>query len=151
MPAPPPYKRKHYEKNSNSNNSTIPGGGVLLEQKQAHRQAQVEMVRTQVEARNKAETADASARAALYAAMAKVAESSPEVDAIAVAMAVSAVREEQGSDQPIVQLQRETNEAAEVAKAIAPSLITTLGTVAIAGYQASVNKTQSDNSRSGHC
>jgi len=63
-------------------------------------------------------------------------------------LAVSSVKEEADSPGAIVQLHREQNEVLEVAKVVAPALINTLGTVAVAGYQASVNKTQSDNAAS---
>lgn len=116
-------------------------------ERQAHREGQVKMIETQVDARTQQTIADSQARVALYEAMARVAQSSPDnADAIAVALAVSSVREEgdQG-DAPLVQLQRQENEAIELAKAIAPAMINTLGTVGVAALQADVNKTQSDN------
>jgi hypothetical protein len=105
------------------------------------------MVQVQVNQKTQQEIADSQARLALYEAMAKVAQTSPDsADAIAVALAVSSVREEANQDQsPIVQLQREENEALEVVKAVAPAIITTLGNVGVAAIQADVNKTQSDN------
>ncbi len=111
-----------------------------------YRDAQARVIGSQVSARTEQGKADASARAALYEAMAEVAKNSPDsADAIAVAMAVASVQEETDTDGALVQLHREQNEAIEVVKAVAPALITTVGTVAVAGYQASVNKTQSDN------
>ena len=81
--------------------------------------------------------------------MAEVAKNAPDsADAIAVAMAISSVREESDTSGPVIQLHRESNEALEVVKAIAPALVNTIGTVAVAGYQASVNKTQSNNAAS---
>ena len=121
-------------------------GCTSAEQKQEYRNAQVSVISTQVDARAKENSADAAARIALYAAMAEVARSSPSsADAIAVAMAISSVREESDSGSPVVQLHREQNEAVELTKAIAPALLQTVGTVAIAGYQASVSKNNSDN------
>ena len=121
-------------------------GCTSAEQKKEYRDAQIEVISTQVDARAKENSADAAARIALYAAMAEVARTSPSsADAIAVAMAVSSVREESDSTDGIVQLRPEQNEAIELAKAIAPSLIQTVGTVAVAGYQASVSKNNSDN------
>jgi len=121
-------------------------GCTSAEQKKEYRDAQVSVISTQVDARAKESSADAAARIALYAAMAEVAKSSPSsADAIAVAMAISSVQEESTTNNPVVQLYREQDAAVEVAKAIAPSLITTLGTVAVAGYQASVSKNNSDN------
>jgi len=122
-------------------------GCTSQEEKREYRQAQVDMVQVQVNQRTQQGIADSQARLALYEAMAKVAETSPEsADAIAVALAVSSVREESEEDQgPLVQLQREENEALAVVKAVAPALVTTLGTVGVAAIQADVNKTQSNN------
>ena len=121
-------------------------GCTSAQEKREYRRAQVDVISTQVEARAREGSADATARAALYQAMAEVARNSPDsADAIAVAMAVASVQEEEDSSGAIVQLHREQNEALEVAKVVAPALITTVGTVAVAGYQASVNKAQSDN------
>lgn len=121
-------------------------GCTSAEQKQDYRDAQVQVIGAQVSGRTEQDKANASARAALYQAMAEVARNAPDsADAIAVAMAVASVQEEEDSSGAIVQLHREQNEAIEVVKAVAPALITTVGTVAVAGYQASVNKAQSDN------
>lgn len=121
-------------------------GCTSAEQKKEYRNAQVQIIGAQVSGRTEEGKADAAARAALYAAMAEVARNAPDsADAIAVALAISSVKEEADSSGAIVQLHREQNEAVEVAKAVAPALITTLGTVAIAGYQASVSKANSDN------
>lgn len=114
--------------------------------KREYRDAQARVIGSQVSARTEQGKADATARAALYEAMAEVARNAPDsADAIAVALAVASVQEEADTDGALVQLHREQNEVLEVAKVVAPALITTVGTVAIAGYQASVNKTQSDN------
>jgi hypothetical protein len=78
--------------------------------------------------------------------MAEVARNAPDsADAIAVALAISSVKEEADSSGAIVQLHREQNEAVELTKAIAPALIGAVSTVAVAGYQASVSKNNSDN------
>ena len=119
------------------------------QEKRDYRRAQVDVISTQVEARSRDNSAGASARASLYKAMAEVAKNAPDsADAIAVAMAISSVREESDTAGPVIQLHRESNEALEVVKAIAPALVNTIGTVAVAGYQASVNKTQSNNAAS---
>ena len=121
-------------------------GCTSAEQKQDYRDAQVQVIGAQVSGRTEQDKANASARAALYQAMAEVARNAPDsADAIAVAMAVASVQEEEDSSGAIVQLHREQNEAIEVVKAVAPALITTVGTVAVAGYQASVSKNNSDN------
>ena len=119
------------------------------QERREYRRAQVDVISTQVEARSRDNSAGAAARAALYEAMAEVARNAPDsADAIAVAMAISSVREESDTSGPVIQLHREQNEALEVVKAVAPALVNTIGTVAIAGYQASVNKTQSNNAAS---
>jgi len=121
-------------------------GCTSAAEKKEYRDAQVQVIDVQVEARAKESSADAAARIALYAAMAEVARTSPSsADAIAVAMAISSVKEESAPTAGIVQLRPEQNEALELAKAITPSLIQTVGTVAVAGYQASVSKNNSDN------
>jgi aspartate/glutamate racemase len=121
-------------------------GCTSAEQKKEYRNAQVSVISTQVDARARENSADAAARIALYSAMAEVARTSPaSADAIAVAMAISSVKEESASGNPIVQLHKEQNEAIEVVKAVAPALIATAGTIAVAGYQASVSKNNSDN------
>ena len=121
-------------------------GCTSAEQKKEYRDAQVSVISTQVDARAKENSADAAARIALYAAMAEVARSSPSsADAIAVALAVSSVREESDSSSPVVQLHKEQDAALEITKAIAPALLQTVSTVAVAGYQASVSKNNSDN------
>ena len=121
-------------------------GCTSAEQKQEYRNAQVSVISSQVDARAKENSADAAARIALYSAMAEVARTSPaSADAIAVAMAISSVKEESASGGPIIQLHKEQNEAIEVVKAVAPALIATAGTIAVAGYQASVSKNNSDN------
>ena len=122
------------------------GACTSTEQKAEYRDAQVKVISTQVDARAKENSADAAARIALYSAMAEVAKNSPEsADAIAVALAVSSVKEESDSDSPVVQLHRESNEAVELTRAIAPALIGAVSTVAVAGYQASASKNNSDN------
>ena len=115
----------------------ILGGCTSAEQKQEYRNAQVQVIGAQVSGRTEQDKANAAARAALYQAMAEVARNAPDsADAIAVAMAVASVQEEEDTDGALVQLHREQNEAIEVVKAVAPALITTVGTIAVAGYQA---------------
>ena len=121
-------------------------GCTSADEKESYRQAQVEVISRQVSGRTEQGKAEAAARAALYAAMADVARNAPDsADAIAVALAISSVQEETDSSGAVVQLHREQNEALEIVKYAAPALITTLGTVAVAGYQASVSKNNSDN------
>jgi len=116
------------------------------QERSEYRRSQVEVISTQVEARSRDNSASAQARVALYEAMAEVARNAPDsADAIAVAMAISSVQEESDTDTPIVQLHREQNEALEVVKAVAPSLIGVLGTVGTVALNADVAKTQSRN------
>lgn len=127
----------------------ILAGCTSQEARQAHQDGQVEIIRTQVDARTQQRIADATARTALYEAMARVAQTNPESsDAIAVALAVSSVREEEGGEVgPLVQLQAQRNEAVELAKAIAPALITTAGTLGVAAIQGETNRAASANAR----
>ena len=119
------------------------------QEKREYRRSQVEVISTQVEARSRDNSASAQARAALYEAMAEVARNAPDsADAIAVAMAISSVREESDSSGPIVQLHREQNEALEVVKAVAPALVSVVGQVGVAALNADVQKNASDNSAS---
>ena len=121
-------------------------GCASADEKESYRQAQVEVISRQVSGRTEQGKAEAAARAALYEAMAEVARNAPDsADAIAVALAISSVQEEADSSGAVVQLHREQNEILEVAKVVAPALINTVGTVAVAGYQASVSKNNSDN------
>ena len=115
-------------------------GCTSAEQKQDYRDAQVQVIGAQVSGRTEQDKANASARAALYQAMAEVAKNAPDsADAIAVAMAVASVQEEADSSGAIVQLHREQNEAVELTKAIAPALIGTIGTVAKSMSQLSID------------
>ena len=119
------------------------------EEKRDYRKAQVDVISTQVEARSRENSAEAAARASLYEAMAEVAKNSPDsADAIAVAMAVSSVREESNTTGPVIQLHREQNEAIEVIKAITPTLVSVVGQVGVAAINADVAKTQSRNNAS---
>ena len=116
------------------------------EEKESYRQAQIDMVRQQQEHRAVVEAQRSAAEAKKWQAAADIVAANPEAaDAFAVAMAVSVVQEANSDDVPIVQLQREENEALEVVKAVAPALITTLGTVGTVALNADVAKTQSRN------
>ena len=96
-------------------------GCANVEDKQNHRDAQIEMVERQMIARQRIELDRAQAQAQWAAAMAAVAAASPEnADAIAVGLAVAAVRNSDGGsrDMPVVTLQRDVNEALEWAKQV---------------------------------
>ena len=112
-----------------------------------HQQSQIELVRVQTETRERMALDRAQAQAQWALAMAQVAQSSPDsADAIAVALAVSAVKNNEGdSSSPIVTLQRQENGAREWAKILASPVLGTLTQLGIAGINAEVQKTQSDN------
>lgn len=115
-----------------------------------HGADQIRMVAIQKEAQRDLATKQAQADAALYEALARVAESNPDhAPSVAVALAVIGVSGGQSSDDSdnrIVTLQQQQNTALEWTKALVPTvggLVTGLGVAAI---NADVAKTQSDNS-----
>ena len=113
-----------------------------------HAKAQIELTRVQTESRERMALDRAQAQAQWALAMAQVAQSAPDsADAIAVALAVSAVRGNLGSDQrsPVVTLQRQENGAREWAKILASPVLGTLTQLGIAGINADVQKNSSDN------
>ena len=124
----------------------ILGACTNVEDKAAYRQAQIDMVRQQQQSRQAIATQREQAEAAKWKHAAAIVAANPEsADAFAVAMAVSVVTQNNESDAPVVTLQREQNEALEVVKAVAPSLIGVLGTVGTVALNADVAKTQSRN------
>lgn len=121
-------------------------GCTSAEQKREYRNAQVEMVRTQVQSREQIALQREQAQAKMWEAAAEIVKANPEsAPAFAVVMGVRVANGEEQKDAPLVSLQREENEALSVVKAVAPALVTTLGTVGVAAIQADVNKTQSNN------
>ena len=124
----------------------ILGACTSVEDKAAYRQAQIDMVRQQQQSREAIATQREQAEAEKWKHAAAIVAANPEsADAFAVAMAVSVVTQNNESDAPVVTLQREQNEALEVVKAVAPSLINVLGTVGTVALNADVAKTQSRN------
>ena len=116
-----------------------------------HGSDQIRMIAIQKEAQRDLATKQAQANAALYEALARVAESNPDhAPSVAVALAVIGVsggQSGEGDDDRIVTLQQQQNTALEWTKALAPTvggLVTGLGVAAI---NADLAKTQSDNSR----
>jgi hypothetical protein len=104
------------------------------------------MVRQQQQSREAIATQREQAEAEKWKHAAAIVAANPEsADAFAVAMAVSVVTNNNEADAPVVTLQRESNEALEVVKAVAPSLINVLGTVGTVALNADVAKTQSRN------
>ena len=114
-----------------------------------HSRDQIEITRVQVESRERMALDRAQAQANWALAMAQVAQASPETaDAIAVALAVSAVKGSSEETQgPLVQLQRMENSALEWTKALLPTVGNVVTGVGIAAINADVTKRQSDNMR----
>ena len=112
-----------------------------------HAKAQIELTRVQTESRERIALDRAQAQAQWALAMAQVAQSAPDsADAIAVALAVSAVKgNESDQSSPVVTLQRQENGAREWARILASPVLGTLTQLGIAGINADVQKTQSDN------
>ena len=124
----------------------ILGACTSVEDKAAYRQAQIDMVRQQQQSKQVIATQREQAEAEKWKHAAAIVAANPEsADAFAVAMAVSVVTNNSEGDAPVVTLQRESNEALEVVKAVAPSLISVLGTVGTVALNADVAKTQSRN------
>ena len=122
------------------------GACTSIEDKAAYRQAQIDMVRQQQQSKQAIATQREQAEAEKWKHAAAIVAANPEsADAFAVAMAVSVVTNNSEGDAPVVTLQRESNEALEVVKAVAPSLINVLGTVGTVALNADVAKTQSRN------
>lgn len=123
-------------------------GCTNLQDKQSHRDAQIEIVDRQMIARQRMELDRAQAQAQWAAAMAAVAAASPEnADAIAVGLAVAAVKnaDEGGKNMPVVTLQRDTNNAQEWAKILAAPMLNTVTQLGLAGINARVLTNDSDN------
>ncbi len=119
------------------------------ENKAAYRQAQIDMVRQQQQSREAIATQREQAEAEKWKQAAAIVAANPEsADAFAVAMAVSVVTQNNEGDAPVVTLQRESNEALEVVKAVAPALVGVIGQVGVAALNADVAKTQSRNNAS---
>ena len=112
-----------------------------------HAKSQIELTRVQTESRERMALDRAQAQAQWALAMAQVAKSAPDsADAIAVALAVSAVKgNESNQSSPVVTLQRMENSALEWTKALVPTVGNIVTGVGIAAINADVAKTQSDN------
>ena len=127
----------------------LTGGCTSLEKQQSNEQAQIDMVRMQRDARVREESAETQEKAALYQAIAAIASSNPEHSpaALVALTAISMSSSEEDSDTAIIGLREQRNEALLWTQALAPTvggLITGLG---VASINASVAKTQSNNSR----
>jgi hypothetical protein len=118
-----------------------------VEERDAHMQGQIEIVRSQADAKTDQKAAEAMAKAELYKALAQVAMANPEqASAVTVALAVQGIGEEGSSDDTrVVPLQPLQNEGLEFAKVFAAPLANVTTAVATAYINADVAKTQSDN------
>ena len=122
-------------------------GCTSIEERQAHMQGQITMVRSQTDAKTDQKAAEAMAKAELYKALAEVAKANPEqASAVTVALAVQGLGAEgEGDDSSVVPLQPLKNEGLEFARVFAAPLMNTATAVATAYINADVAKTQSDN------
>ena len=116
-----------------------------------HGADQIRMVAIQKEAQRDVATKQAQANAALYEALARVAESNPDhAPSVAVALAVIGVSGGQSgddSDNRIVTLQQQQNTALEWTKALAPTVGNLVSGLGVAAINADVQKNMSDNNR----
>jgi len=116
-----------------------------------HSADQIRMVAIQKEAQRDLATKQAQANAALYEALARVAESNPDhAPSVAVALAVIGVsggQSGEGSDNRIVTLQQQQDTALEWTKALAPTVGNLVSGLGIAAINANVQKNMSDNNR----
>jgi hypothetical protein len=118
-----------------------------LEERDAHRRGQIEIVKVQKDSQAGQAAAESMAKVELYKALAQVAMANPEqASAVTVALAVQGLGEEgAGNDTPLIKLQPLQNEGLEFAKVFAAPLMNTATAVATAYINADVAKTQSDN------
>lgn len=115
-----------------------------------HAADQVRIVAVQREAMVQEAKAEASTRLALMEALARVAEANPqEASSVAVALAVIGTRgSQQGkSNAPVIGLQKQSNEALEWTKALAPTVGGLITGVGIAAINAETQRNASDNNR----
>jgi hypothetical protein len=115
-----------------------------------HASDQVRIVAVQREAMVQEAKAEASTRLALMEALARVAEANPqEASSVAVALAVIGTRASQQdkSNTPVIGLQRQSNEALEWTKALAPTVGGLITGVGIAAINAETQRNASDNNR----
>jgi len=118
-----------------------------IEERSAHMQGQIEIVRVQKDAEAMQKAAEANAKAKLYEALAAVAVANPDqASAVTVALAVQGVSTQtESGNSPIVPLQPIRNEGLEYAKVFAAPAMNVLSGVGIAAINANVARTQSDN------
>ena len=115
-----------------------------------HASDQVRIVAVQREAMVQEAKAEASTQLALMEALARVAEANPqEASSVAMALALIGTRgsQQDKSNTPVIGLQRQTNEALEWTKALAPTVGGLITGVGIAAINAETQRNASDNNR----
>lgn len=121
-------------------------GCTSIEKQQSHQNAQIDIVRIQREAQLKERVAEAEAKKALYQALQAVAQANPEhAPAVTVALAVQGLGSEDDESTPVIQLQRQQNEALEYVKVLATPILGTATALGVAAITADVQKNASDN------
>ena len=115
-----------------------------------HAADQVRIVAVQREAMVQEAKAEASTQLALMEALARVAEANPqEASSVAMALALIGTRgsQQDKSNTPVIGLQRQSNEALEWTKALAPTVGGLITGVGIAAINAETQRNASDNNR----
>ena len=115
-----------------------------------HASDQVRIVAVQREAMVQEAKAEASTQLALMEALARVAEANPqEASSVAMALALIGTRgsQQDKSNTPVIGLQRQSNEALEWTKALAPTVGGLITGVGIAAINAETQRNASDNNR----
>ena len=123
-------------------------GCTSAQQKAEYRDAQIKAIQVQTESRERVIAQKEAAQANMWAALAQATANNPEaVHSLMIVAAVAAARDQDEDSTPMVALQREQNEALEVAKVVAGPLLNAATGIAVAGINASVLKNDSDNDR----
>ena len=115
-----------------------------------HGSDQVRIVAVQREAMVQEAKAQASTQLALMEALARVAEANPQhAPSVAVALAVIGTRSSEPgkSNAPVIGLQKQSNDALEWTKALAPTVGGLITGVGIAAINAETQRNASDNNR----
>ena len=126
-------------------------GCTSLEKQQSNEQAQIAMVKVQREAIEREEKTEAQEKAALYNAIAAIAQTNPEHSPAALvaltAISMNADSTEGDEGVPVYALRDKPNEALLWTQALAPTVGAVVNGLGVAMVGASVAKNSSDNSR----
>ena len=116
------------------------GACTSVEERQAHMQGQIEIVRTQRDAQTDQKAAEAMAKAELYKALAAVAKANPDqASAVTVALAVQGLGgESESNDDRLVSLHPLQDEALEWGRVFAAPVMNMTTAVATAYINADV-------------